>query len=490
MKKNLFTKLFSTYLLLILLSIGIVSSLFYVFFNNYYYGIREQQLLTQGKEISKAVISSIKNKNFTEIDETISIYNKINISRMWIVNKEGNIISGPIGDNNNDNQCPESDQIKRALNGEVVTNRENINYSSNPVLSVALPIFVEGKVEGVVFVCNPLSDINHSIDQTLKIVVFAGALASIVLAFVSFFMSRTITRPIKEITEISLEMAKGNFDQRVKVTSNDEIGKLAETFNYMTVKLNKTLRDLEYEKNKMVEMERMQREFVANASHELRTPLTSVRGYIEAILDGIIDQKEQEKKYLRIILKETLRLHRLVNSLLDLSKIEAGHVKISEKELSIAEVIQRIIARLKPLAEEHDLALEIDRLMELPKTIGDEDLIEQVVINYITNAIRFTPSGGKILVKIDTHDNEVNVHVIDTGIGIDLEELPNVWKRFYKINDARHLSKEGAGLGLSLVKEIMELLGGRAWAESSIGNGSIFSFSLPVKEKMLDEKVH
>jgi signal transduction histidine kinase len=278
-------------------------------------------------------------------------------------------------------------------------------------------------------------------------------------------------------------MAKGNFNQRVKVTSNDEIGKLAETFNYMTVKLDKTLRDLEHEKDKMIEMERMQREFVANASHELRTPLTSVRGYIEAILDGVINKKEQEKKYLRIVLKETLRLHRLVNSLLDLSRMEAGHVKINKRELFIDEVIQRTVNRLKPLAEENELLLETDKLKDLPKVIGDEDLIEQVIINYVTNAVRFTPKGGKILVKSDTSNGKVNVHVIDTGIGISTEELPNVWKRFYKANDARPLSKEGSGLGLSLVKEIVELLGGRAWAESEIGKGSTFSFSLPTKER-------
>jgi len=490
MKKNLFSKLFSTYLLLILLAIGLVSSLFYVFFNNYYYGIREQQLLIQGKEIAQIVSPNIKNKDFSQMDETINIYNKMNISRMWIVNKEGNIVSGPGEFDNHDSECPEREQIKRALKGETVTNRGNIRYSDDLVLSVALPIYVNGNIEGAVFACNPLSDINHSIAQALKIVIFAGAIAIVILAFVSFFISRNITRPIKKITEISLEMAKGNFTERVKVPSNDEIGKLAETFNYMTVKLDKTLRDLEYERDKMTEMERMQREFVANASHELRTPLTSVRGYIEAILDGVINEKEQEKKYLRIILKETLRLHRVVNSLLDLSRMEAGHVKINKKELSIDEIIKRTVTRLKPLAEEKELVLEIDELTELPKVVGDEDLIEQVIINYITNAVRFTPKGERILVRADTGENKVSVHVIDTGIGISLQDLPNVWKRFYKINDARPLSKEGSGLGLSLVKEIMELLEGRAWVESTLGKGSIFSFSLPIKEKMVDEKVH
>jgi signal transduction histidine kinase len=203
-----------------------------------------------------------------------------------------------------------------------------------------------------------------------------------------------------------------------------------------------------------------------------------VRGYVEAILDGVIKDKEEERRHLSIILKETLRMHRLVNSLLDLSRIESGQIKIDKKELNISEVINRTVIKLKPIIEDQELQLVIDIPENLPMAFGDNDLIEQVIINYITNAVRFTPADGSITVKAEQNKDEVYVHIIDTGIGISPENLTKVWGRFYKIDETRQLSKEGAGLGLSLVKEIIELLGGRTWVESELGKGSIFSFSL------------
>lgn len=480
MKNSLFSKLLGTYVLVTLLSIGVISLLFYAFFSNYYFDVKEKQLLSQGEEMAKVLSPYMEDNDLSLSNEIVNVFNKANISRIWVVNNYGDIVSGFEGLKKTDDRCPEDVQLQKALKGEIVTNRGNISHVEEPVLSVALPVYVDNKIKGAVFVCNPLSDITASIFQTLKIVIWAGIIAISIVVFVSFYISRSITKPIKEITEISLEMTKGNFNQKVKVFSSDEIGKLAETFNFMMVTLDRSLRDLEDEKNKMAEMERIQREFVANASHELRTPLTSIRGYLEAILDGVIRGKDQERKHLRIILKETLRLHRLVNSLLDLSRMESGQVKTNIKDLNISEIIERTVTKLEPLIEDHQLDLEVDISKNLPIVPGDEDLIEQVLINYITNAIRFTPAGGKITVKAEKCDNEARVHVIDTGIGIPPQELPKVWKRFYKINESRPLSKEGAGLGLALVKEIMGLLGGEAWAESEPGQSTVFSFSLVV----------
>lgn len=489
-KKNLFNKLLGTYALVTLLSIVIVSLFFYIFFSQYYFNVKEQQLLTQGKEISNILSPYIKNKEIEKVNELVDNFNKINISHMWIVDKSNTIISGSTSESHElshadelthaDELCPNSNQVERALKGEVVYNKGIIKYVNEPVLSVALPIYVGDKVEAAIFVCNPLSDIINSIMQTFKIVIIAGIIAIFISVFVSYFISMSIAKPIKEITEISLEMSKGNFSKKAKVYSSDEIGKLTEAFNYMMVTLDKTMNDLEDEKNKMVTLEKMQRQFVANASHELRTPLTSVRGYVEAILDGVVKNKEEERKYLRIILKETLRMHRLVNSLLDLSRIESGQIKINRKDLNISEVINSTVMKFKPIIEDQELQLVVDIPKNMPIVIGDEDLIDQVITNYITNAVRFTSAGGSITVKAEQNKNEVYVHVIDTGIGISSEELTKVWGRFYKINESRQLSKEGAGLGLSLVKEIIEHLGGRTWVESELGKGSIFSFSLTI----------
>lgn len=477
-KKNLFSKLLGTYTLVTLISIVIVSLFFYIFFSQYYFTVKEKQLLVQGKEMSNILSSYVKDEDLAKVNELVDNFNKVNISHMWIVDKNNNIISGTKELNHDDKICPNSNQVERAIKGEEVYNKGIIKYVNEPVLSVALPIYAEDKIEGAIFVCNPLSDIINSIMQTFKIVIFAGGIAIFISVFVSYFISMSIVKPIKKITDISLEISKGNFFNKVPVYSYDEIGKLAEAFNHMMVTLDKTMSDLEDEKNKMSKLEKLQRQFVANASHELRTPLTSVRGYVEAILDGVIKDKEEERRHLSIILKETLRMHRLVNSLLDLSRIESGQIKIDKKELNISEVINRTVIKLKPIIEDQELQLVIDIPENLPMAFGDNDLIEQVIINYITNAVRFTPADGSITVKAEQNKDEVYVHIIDTGIGISPENLTKVWGRFYKIDETRQLSKEGAGLGLSLVKEIIELLGGRTWVESELGKGSIFSFSL------------
>lgn len=489
MKKSLFRKLLGTYSLVALISIVIISLFFYLFFSQYYFGVKEKQLLIQGREMSKILSNYIKNEDLVKVNELVDNFNKVNASHMWIVDKNNSIISGS-GEitHTEDELCPNSNQIKRALKGEVVYNKGIIKYVSEPVLSVALPIYVEDKVEGAVFVCNQLSDIINSIMEAFKIVIFAGVIAIFISIFVSYFISMSIVKPIKEITAISLEMSKGNFSQKAKVYSSDEIGKLAEGFNYMMVTLDKTMRDLEDERNKMMKLEKLQRQFVANASHELRTPLTSVRGYIEAILDGVINDKERERNILRIILKETLRLHRLVNGLLDLSRIESGQIKVNIKELDIAKIISGTLTKLRLIIEDREIEAIADLPLNIPKVLGDEDLIEQVIINYLTNAVRFTPEEGRIVVKVQEDEGEVHVHVIDTGIGIPSGELSKVWERFYKVNETRQLSKEGAGLGLALVKDIIELLSGRAWAESEEGKGSTFSFGLKISEKANGKK--
>lgn len=480
MKKTLFSKLLKTYVLITLLSITIAILFFYLFFKSYYFNEKEHQLITQGEQMAQLLSPYMKNSQLKESNQIIDHYNLVNTSRMWIVNKDGKLISELEDQSITNHLQPKIEQLERAFNGEIITSHGFVKYIDDPLLSVAIPIFAGSEVIGVIFVCNPLSDITASVIEALKIVTFAGIISLIIVAFVSYFISQSITSPINEITEASLEMMKGNFTHEPKVHSADEIGKLAFTFNNMRQALDKTLQDLENEKNNMAAMERTQREFVANASHELRTPLTSVRGYLEAMLDGVINNKEQDRKYLRIILKETIRLHRLVNSLLDLSRIESGQIKVNKKEISLSEVINLSIEKLMPLAQDRFINLKAELPAHLPNVMGDEDLIEQVLINYITNSIRFTPEDGTITVKAVLHEKEVHVHVSDTGVGINPEELHNIWKRFYKVDKDRPLSKEGAGLGLSLVQEIMIRLDGKAWAESIVNEGSTFSFSLKI----------
>ncbi len=479
MKNSLFMRLISTYILVIVLSVGILSMLFYMFFSSYYFKVKEEQLLKQAKDMGAVISIHLKNKEFDEIEDIVEVFNKVSIPHLWVAERDGNIIGEHEGKEALSNTCPERDQLQEALKGRITIKREGVVHGNEPVLSVVLPVYSENVLVGAIFICNSLSEIRLSILNALKTVVIAGTAAVIIVLVVSFFLSRNITRPLKEITEASLEISKGSFTKKLRFNGSDEIGTLSKTFNYMADTLQKTLMELKDERDRSFEMERMQREFVANASHELRTPLTSIRGYLEAMLDNLNNNRETEMKFVIVAHKETLRLHRLANGLLDLAKLENGSIKVHKKEINISQTIQRITEKFKPLAEDHQIELRGNCPVAMPMVLGDEDLIEQIITNYITNAIRFTSEGGEIIISAELQAKEVHIHVRDTGVGIPEKELANVWKRFYKVNESRYQCKEGAGLGLALVRQMVEKLCGRAWATSILGQGSVFSFSLP-----------
>jgi two-component system, OmpR family, phosphate regulon sensor histidine kinase PhoR len=244
----------------------------------------------------------------------------------------------------------------------------------------------------------------------------------------------------------------------------------------------------------MTELRRLEiirKDFVANVSHELRTPLTSIKGYIEALLDGGKDDPETNTKFLDIILKQSDRLNLILEDLLQLSKIESGQVLFKREPLHIESVIERTMAMIKPLADKkaHRLVSYVED--NLPAVLGDEDRLIQVLSNLLDNAVKYTPEKGTITlaahpvsddVQQPTLITAVELSVTDTGIGIPEPDRPRVFERFYRIDKARSRELGGTGLGLAIVKHIVEGLGGRVWAEANTPTGSRFVVRLPVQE--------
>lgn len=226
-------------------------------------------------------------------------------------------------------------------------------------------------------------------------------------------------------------------------------------------------------------LEDLRREFLGDVSHELRTPLTYLQGYTEALLDNMVKNEEERSRYLNIILEETLRLRRLVDELLDLSHIEAGHLDIKKNSISIESIVEKVSKKVHPLCDSKKIELEIDIQGDIPLIVADEDRIEQVLINLVDNAVRYSPKDSKVTVKVRPSDEGVIVTVKDSGQGIPPEELPFVWERFYKVDKSRERKKSGTGLGLAIVKKIVELHNGRVWAQNCDEGGAEFSFYLP-----------
>jgi two-component system phosphate regulon sensor histidine kinase PhoR len=242
----------------------------------------------------------------------------------------------------------------------------------------------------------------------------------------------------------------------------------------------------------MTELRRLEiirKDFVANVSHELRTPLTSIKGYIEALLDGAKDDPETSAQFLHIILKQSDRLNLILEDLLELSKIESGRVSFKAEPTDLRAVIERTLSMMQPIADKKGHRLEVSIGHDLPPITGDEDRLVQVLTNLLDNAVKYTPQNGTITVAArlvqdappgSSPERTVELAVSDTGIGIPPQDRPRVFERFYRVDKARSRELGGTGLGLAIVKHIVEGHGGQVWVEGNDPQGSRFVVRLPV----------
>jgi signal transduction histidine kinase len=303
------------------------------------------------------------------------------------------------------------------------------------------------------------------------LVVVAMVAAAIALAL-GIILTWYITRPIKALVRGAHQVAQGNLAYRVDVRSKDELGDLGHSFNTMAASLERA------------ETER--RRMIADITHELRTPLTVIEGTVDGIEDGVF---KADKEHLDAIKEQTALLTRLTADLRDLSMAESGQLKLQWAATDLIDLVRRKLQTFAAPAQDKGIELVSNLAQEVPKVKVDPTRIEQVLGNLMTNAIRHTPTGGKITVSarmidrdmahgVDTHSAVISV--ADTGEGISLEHLPHVFERFYRVEESRSRGEGGAGLGLAIAQQMVEAHGGRVWVESEIGKGSTFFVALPL----------
>ena len=224
----------------------------------------------------------------------------------------------------------------------------------------------------------------------------------------------------------------------------------------------------------------MKSDFLANASHELRTPLHSIKGFVKLLLDGQVPDPETQKEFLGIVNEQTEHLGSLVDDLLDVSGIDAGHLELRRDRLLVGQVIHKTVQKLNNLAEEKGIEFRIDVPAPLPTIKGDEERLTQVFTNLLYNAIKFSPGGGEVTVSAGVNDHELLAQVTDHGIGVPDEAIPHLFERFYRVDSSMTRNTGGSGLGLYISRQIIEAHGGRIWVESKVGEGSTFGFTLPL----------
>ncbi|WP_026689437.1 ATP-binding protein [Alteribacter aurantiacus] len=474
------------------------------------------------------------------------------------------------------------DQEVVVQRGDYELNQHNGDHQE--LLIVGLPV-TSSNQNGAVYLYMPLDIVEEASVQTKHIILLSAGVAIVLTTIFAFFLTTRITAPLRKMRRASLEVAKGNFNTKIPIRSNDEIGLLSMAFNRMARALNTNLDMLNREKEQLsrilssmadgvitldrtgkmsvmnppaeafvmawtyenhpqaskqvlpqeikhlfkkvtdkgqeqlVEVDvqgrswvivmtplydqenirgavavlrdmteermhdKLRKDFIANVSHELRTPISMLQGYSEAIIDDVAGSEEEKKELAQIIYDESLRMGRLVNELLDLARMEAGHIQLNLEWVDTTDLSKRIVRKFSGIAKEHRVQLkeQIDSVKS--SLYVDPDRIEQVLTNLIDNAIRHTPENGEVTLRLAEEETGITMDVIDTGSGIPEEDLPFVFERFYKADKARTRGRAGTGLGLAIVKNLVEAHKGKVSVHSKLNEGTTFTVYLPYEKE-------
>ncbi len=583
-------KLWATILLLVSFVLFIITALLLEFLDDFHTKQAEISLIRDATTISKIArddeADSFKQMIIEDIldKETNAI----------IVGKDGNVIhsfhEGLNGPRLEKKILKESSLYTKVTDkGQVVkemilpsVKEENV---MEQYLVLGYPFDMNGEMVGAVIIYQSLDAVHRTTKSTTNIVFLSAFIAFILTTIFAFFLSTRITSPLRAMKQAALELSKGNFDTRLPVLQNDEIGQLATAFNQMgrQLKYNVELTNQEKEqlssiltsmtdavitfnrdatillsnppaerllqnwyskmgsegergdlpkeifhmlehviafaeevkdeleldgqfyaisisplyssdsirgavavlrdKTEQHKLDKLRSDFIANVSHELRTPIAMLQGYSEAIIDGVTTSDEERLEMVQIIHDESKRMGRLVTDLLDLARMESGHMRLYKEDVLIIPLLSRILTKFTQVARDANVELEFTHPDDIQVIASiDEDRIEQVFTNLIDNAIRHTPDDGKVSLVVEVTNGSVVMNVVDTGIGIPEQDLPFIFERFYKADKARTRGKGGTGLGLSIAKNIIDAHGGTICAARSPKAGTIFSCSVPAKK--------
>jgi two-component system, OmpR family, sensor histidine kinase BaeS len=309
-----------------------------------------------------------------------------------------------------------------------------------------------------------MESVSQAFERTLLYSLLVAALAATATAAAAgLFVARRIVAPVRRMLEATLRISAGRYDERLPAEGNDELGALSASFNAMAAALEET--------------EQRRREFITDVSHELRTPLSTLQGYMEGLMDGVVEPSEETWA---LLYAEAERMRRLVDDLGRLARAEAGRLDLHVIHASPEELVGRAVEGMLPLYAEKGVRLESAVPAVTPPVVADADRAVQVLTNLLGNALRHTPGEGRVGVEVDTRDDDVLFRVSDTGVGIAPEHLPRVFERFYRVEKSRSREGGGSGLGLAISRALVEAMGGRIWAESEGSNkGTNFAFTLP-----------
>ena len=420
--------------------------------------------------------------NNVKIFRSMRMIEDIAMGEVWIVDaKTGNIVQG-----RNEKGQPFSylklppnaeETIKKAISGETTTTENFNDYLNENSITVAVPIKNGETIEGVVLLHSPVKYMSSALKSGIYTLIFS-ILAALILASIStVWLSISFTKPLNKIRDTTTELAKGNYEVTTQIKQSDEIGELAKSIDKLALQLDKSSKESE-------RFEKMRQNFIANISHELRTPITVIRGSIEAICDGIISNPEQLKDYNEQILSDSIHLQRLVNDLIDLTKLQNTDFSIDKSTINLFEIINDAVRSMKQISTKKGVkinfsaenAIEEDRYL----FVGDYQRIRQMIIIVLDNAIKFSNENQKVDILLKKENKKYELKICDSGRGIDPENIGEIFNRYHKSNTEEN--KNGMGLGLAIAKEIALRHNIEIFVKSVPNIKTVFTFLIPLND--------
>ena len=465
-----------------------------IFENNIIEDIRKDEIEKSSEEKNSKKLLNEKHfhrhRIVDEKDNNVKIFRSmrmiedIAMGEVWIVDaKTGNIVQG----RNEKGQSfsylklpPNAEEtIKKAISGETTTTENFNDYLNENSITVAVPIKNGQTIEGVVLLHSPVKYMSSALKSGIYTLIFSILVALILASISAVWLSISFTKPLNKIRDTTTELAKGNYEVTTQIKQSDEIGELAKSIDKLALQLDKSSKESE-------RFEKMRQNFIANISHELRTPITVIRGSIEAICDGIIKDSEQLKDYNEQILSDSIHLQRLVNDLIDLTKLQNTDFSIDKSTINLFEIINDAVRSMKQISTKKGVKINFsaENAIEEDKYlfVGDYQRIRQMIIIVLDNAIKFSNENQKVDIFLKKENNKYEIKICDNGRGIDSKNIGEIFNHYHKSNTEEN--KNGMGLGLAIAKEIAIRHNIEIMVESEPYIKTVFTFLIPINENL------
>ncbi|MFL0248965.1 sensor histidine kinase [Clostridium neuense] len=459
--KGIRARLLGSYLFIIVVTVVSFELFFIIAVDKYYYNNIENLLLNQIRVSANFYDTYLSTNTLKEnVQNNADVFWNNTHAEVQIIDNSGNMLMDSIG--NFVETKVKSKDVKKALHGEAGKVIAWDKNSKEKVLCISYPLKSKGKIEGVLRFITSVEDVDMTIIKISFVLILIGISIIAIGGMSSMFLSNSIVRPLREITEMAKKISSGNFNERIVKKRDDEIGELSDTINVMA--------------DEILKNDKLKNEFMASVSHELRTPLTSIKGWASTIRTGNLDDKEEIISGLNIIEAESDRLSKLVEELLDFSKFISGKIVLKRNDVNIVNTILYIQKQMSLKALRSNIKFVVTMDDNIPIVLVDENRIKQVLINVLDNAFKFTEENGTVELKVKSENGNLIMTVKDSGIGIPESDLPRVTEKFFKGKS----SKSSNGIGLSICKEIVELHNGKIEIFSEPGNGTEVRITIPI----------